>query len=81
MLIVGCYRSTMLSRASIAAVATRRLGSLTLSRHIGVSAACCQTAASKSSVDPIQKLFVDKIHEYVNKSKLVIPRSYCKQFN
>jgi len=59
----------MLSRVSIASVALRRLCSLTLSRHIGVSAACCQTAAPGTSVDPIQKLFIDKIHEYVNKSK------------
>jgi len=30
-----------------------------------VTAACCQTAA----VDPIQKLFVDKIRDYAQKSK------------
>jgi len=34
-------------------------------RNIGVTAACSQKAA----VDPIQKLFIDKIHDYATKSK------------
>lgn len=38
-----------------------------LTRNIGVSAVCCQKAAVAS--DPIQKLFVDKIHDYAQKSK------------
>jgi hypothetical protein len=60
----------MLSRASIAA--GRRLYALA-SHNVGVTAVCCQsTAASTAQVpaaDPIQKMFVDKIHEYVKKSK------------
>lgn len=60
----------MFSRASIAAVAGRRLYALA-SRNVGITAVCCQSTAAGTSADPIQKLFVDKIHEYVNKSKLV----------
>lgn len=56
----------MLSRASV--VACRRALSFTVKRHIAVSAVVCQKAQS-SAVDPIQKLFIDKIHEYSQKSK------------
>jgi len=36
-------------------------------RNIGLTAVCCQKTAV--ATDPIQKLFIDKIHEYSNKSK------------
>jgi len=36
-----------------------------LTRNLGVTAACSQTVA----MDPIQKLFVDKIRDYAQKSK------------
>jgi len=57
----------MLSRASISMLVCRRALTLSLSRNIGVSATCCQKAAA--ATDPIQKMFVDKIHEYTAKSK------------
>jgi len=57
----------MLSRASIGLLVCRRALSLTLSRNIAVSAPCCQKAAA--ATDPIQKMFIDKIHEYAQKSK------------
>lgn len=57
----------MLSRARIGVLVCRRALSLTLSRNVGVSAPCCQKAAA--ATDPIQKMFIDKIHEYSEKSK------------
>jgi len=57
----------MLSRASIGVTVCRRALSLSLSRNIGLSAPCCQKAAA--ATDPIQKMFIDKIHEYAEKSK------------
>jgi len=57
----------MLSRASISLLVCRRALSLSLSRNIGVSGVCCQKAAP--AADPIQKMFIDKIHEYAEKSK------------
>jgi len=59
----------MLSRASIGVLVCRRALSLTLSRHIAVSAPICQKAAA--ATDPIQKMFIEKIHEYAEKSKYV----------
>jgi F-type H+-transporting ATPase subunit 6 len=59
----------MLSRANLCAIAGRRAVSLATSRHIAISAACCQKAPAASATDPIQKLFIDKIHEYAQKSK------------
>jgi len=38
-----------------------------LTRNLGVSAVCSQKVTTAS--DPIQKLFIDKIHEYSQKSK------------
>jgi len=57
----------MLSRASVGLLVCRRALSLSLSRNIAVSAPCCQKAAA--AADPIQKMFIDKIHEYAQKSK------------
>lgn len=57
----------MLSRASIGVTVCRRALSLSLSRNFGLSAPCCQKAAA--AADPIQKMFIDKIHEYAEKSK------------
>lgn len=56
----------MLSRAFAGA----RLGQVAVKvfrRNIGLSAVCLQKA--QASLDPIQRLFVDKIHEYAQKSK------------
>ena len=39
----------------------------TAKRNIGITAPCLQTVAT----DPIQKLFIDKIHDYAAKSKSV----------
>ncbi|ESN97157.1 hypothetical protein HELRODRAFT_127438, partial [Helobdella robusta] len=36
-------------------------------RNIGITAPCLQVAAV--ATDPIQKLFIDKIRDYANKSK------------
>jgi len=57
----------MLSRASIGLLVCRRALTLSLSRNIGVLVPCCQKAAA--ATDPIQKMFIDKIHEYADKSK------------
>lgn len=46
-----------------------RIAYKALSRNIGISSVCYQKA--QASVDPIQKLFIDKIHEYAQKSKWV----------
>jgi F-type H+-transporting ATPase subunit 6 len=46
-------------------VARRALGAKALARNFGASAVCCQKVAT----DPIQKLFIDKIHDYSAKSK------------
>jgi len=55
----------MFSRASLCFGACRNFVVVkSLTRNIGVTAACSQAA-----VDPIQKLFVDKIHDYSAKSK------------
>lgn len=54
------------------AIAGARLGQVavkTLRRNIGISAVCLQKA--QASLDPIQRLFVDKIREYAQKSKAV----------
>ena len=55
----------MLSRVALFSSSCRSTVTRSLRRNMGVSAVCCQKVAS----DPIQKLFVDKIHEYANKSK------------
>jgi len=39
----------------------------TFSRNIGMTTVCLQKASV--ATDPIQKLFVDKVHEYAQKSK------------
>jgi len=52
---------TVLYAASHFRLVTTKL----LARNFGITAACSQTAA----VDPIQKLFVDKIRDYAQKSK------------
>ena len=49
--------------------ACRHVVSLVVSRNIGISAVCCQKATAAVNLDPIQKLFIDKIHEYAQKSK------------
>jgi F-type H+-transporting ATPase subunit 6 len=41
--------------------------SKSLTRHIGATSVCSQKAAV--ATDPIQKLFIDKIHDYAQKSK------------
>jgi len=66
----------MLSRASIVKLVCRRALTLSLSRNIALSVPCCQKAAA--ATDPIQKMFIDKIHEYAEKSKYVYARM-CKQ--
>lgn len=45
----------------------------TVKRNVGITAPCLQTTA----IDPIQKLFIDTIHDYTAKSKLV---SGCTNF-
>jgi F-type H+-transporting ATPase subunit 6 len=45
-----------------------RIAHKVLTRNIGVSSVCYQKAQASS--DPIQKLFIDKIHEYAQKSKV-----------
>ena len=57
----------MLSRARVGMLVCRRALSISLSRNIAVSALCCQQAAA--ATDPIQKMFIDKLHEYAQKSK------------
>jgi len=57
----------MFSRVVFLTATRRSAAGKCLVRNIGVSAACCQKAAVAS--DPIQKLFVDKIHDYAQKSK------------
>jgi len=57
----------MFSRVLLLTMARRAAVGKCLTRNIGVSAMCCQKAAVAS--DPIQKLFVDKIHDYAQKSK------------
>jgi len=57
----------MFSRVLLLTMARRAAVGKCLTRNIGVSAVCCQKAAVAS--DPIQKLFVDKIHDYAQKSK------------
>jgi len=56
----------MLSRVQLCSAACRLTITRSLKRNIGVSAACNQKA---TATDPIQKLFVDKVHEYTQKSK------------
>lgn len=41
-----------------------------LTRNFGISSVCYQKAAG--NLDPIQKLFVEKLKEYSQKSKLVL---------
>ena len=55
----------MLSRVQLCSSACRLAAPKILRRNIGISAVCYQ----KTATDPIQKLFVDKIHEYSQKSK------------
>jgi len=55
----------MLSRVQLCSSACRLAATRTLRRNIGVTA-CYQKATAS---DPIQKLFVDKVHEYSQKSK------------
>jgi len=57
----------MFSRVAMGLASRRTVISKTFTRNIGVTAVCFQKAAIAS--DPIQKLFVDKIHEYSQKSK------------
>jgi F-type H+-transporting ATPase subunit 6 len=56
----------MFSRVLVLTTLRRAAVGKCLTRNIGVSAACYQPAAA---TDPIQKLFVDKIHDYATKSK------------
>jgi len=57
----------MFSRVLLLTTARRAAVGKCLTRNIGVSAVCCQKTAV--ATDPIQKLFVDKIHDYAQKSK------------
>ena len=59
----------MLSRVQLCSAACRIALMTSLKRNIGVSAACYQKTTATGSLDPIQKLFIDKVHEYVQKSK------------
>jgi len=55
----------MLRRVLCSVNRLRLTGTKLVTRNLGVTAACSQATAS----DPIQKLFVDKIRDYAQKSK------------
>jgi len=57
----------MFSRVLVLTTARRTSAVKCLTRNFGVTSVCCQKTAVAS--DPIQKLFVDKIHDYAQKSK------------
>jgi len=56
-----------MSRRVLSSVSRLRLtGTKLVTRNLGVTAVCSQAATAS---DPIQKLFVDKIRDYAQKSK------------
>jgi len=57
----------MLRRASVVFASSQKVIFISLTRNIGVTSVCAEKA--QVALDPIQKLFIDKIHAYVQKSK------------
>uniref|UniRef100_A0A3P9AGQ5 ATP synthase peripheral stalk subunit F6, mitochondrial n=1 Tax=Esox lucius TaxID=8010 RepID=A0A3P9AGQ5_ESOLU len=62
----GCYLLMALHKLFQLSTLLRSTVSLTLRRNVGLSAVLFNKA---KNLDPIQQLFLDKIHDYATKSK------------